>query len=188
MSWLRAGHGRGPRGGHFDDDSIEFRLQRNGDDRLIRQFLRWLIPWSPLGHATLEGVRNQSSDFFALQRHELLVGVIPVELRTEIYGMDSRIISFHDEEVLRSQKDVVPLYGSSLQRGSGNTQSFRRRTDDGSGLQQDNPVLLRGVIRMDRDKVTRHFSLEDTHSEPRIGVVRLSDESSKPGSEVNRVR
>src|SRR5258708_16676005 len=126
MSRIRAVHGRGPRGGHIDDDSIEVVLQRNGDYRLFGQFLRWFIPWSSLGHATLEGVRNQSSDFFALQRHELLISVVPVELGTEIHGMDSRIISFHDEEVLRSQKNVVSLYSSALQRGSGNTQSFRR--------------------------------------------------------------
>jgi len=48
-------------------------------------------------------VGDQASDFFALQGYELLVRVIPVELRAKIHGVNSRVISVHDEEVLGSE-------------------------------------------------------------------------------------
>lgn len=49
------------------------------------------------------GLRNQSTDFFALQRYELFIVVVPVELRTKIHGMNSWIIAFHNKKVRRSQ-------------------------------------------------------------------------------------
>jgi hypothetical protein len=49
------------------------------------------------------GLRNQSTDFFALQRYELFIVVVPVELRTKIHGMNSWIIAFYNKKVRRSQ-------------------------------------------------------------------------------------
>ncbi len=49
------------------------------------------------------GLRNQSADFFALQRHELFIVIVPVELRTKIHGMNSRVIAFYDKKVRRFQ-------------------------------------------------------------------------------------
>ncbi len=49
------------------------------------------------------GLRDQSADFFALQRYELFIVIVPVELRTKIHGMNSRVIAFYDKKVRRFQ-------------------------------------------------------------------------------------
>src|SRR5262245_28884515 len=80
--------------------------------------------------------------------------------------MDSRIIAFHDEEVRGLHEDVVLLDDLSFQRGAGDTESFGRRPDYGSGLEQDDPVLLVGIVPMDWNQVVRCFSSKDAHDDP----------------------
>ena len=58
---------------------------------------------SSLSDFVLMGLRDQSTDFFALQRYELFIVVVPVELRAKIYGMNSRIVAFHNKKVRRLQ-------------------------------------------------------------------------------------
>src|SRR5262245_7398095 len=154
-------------------------MHSSADDRLIRHFLRWTVPRPPFGHSGFERLCNHSSDLLALQRHEFLIGIISVELRAEIQSMDSGIISVDDDKVLRPQKNVEFSYNLSLQRGDGNAKFFRRRANDGSGLQQDDPVSLPGVIAMDRDKMTRRSSSENAHGYS-CGQADLTPESPGP--------
>ena len=62
------------------------------------------------------GLRDQSADFFALQRYELFIVVVPVELRTKIHGMNSRIIAFYNKKVRRLQQYIVLFYNLSFLR------------------------------------------------------------------------
>jgi hypothetical protein len=98
-------------------------------------------------------LRDELADFFALQRHKPVL-VVFVELRTEIKRVDAGIISVHYQEVLRFSKQAVSLYDLSFGRSLRDPQLIPRLTDDGASLQQDDPVLLPGIVRMDRDKVT----------------------------------
>jgi hypothetical protein len=86
--------------------------------------------------------------------------IVLVELGTKIQRVDPGIISVHNEEVLRFPKQAVPFYDFSFERGLGNPQLIARRTDDSVGLQQDNPIILPGVFRVDEDEVCRRFSSE----------------------------
>jgi hypothetical protein len=97
-----------------------------------------------------------------LQRHKLVLLVF-VELRTEIQHVDTGIISVHYEEVLRFLKQAVSFYDLSFGRSLRDPQLIPRLADDGAGLQQDNPVLLPGIVRMDRDKMTCWPSSEKRH-------------------------
>jgi|SRR5262245_21124232 len=55
-----------PRARQFNNKAIKIRLHWSADYWLIGQLLRWFIPWSPFCNSALKGVRNQSTDFFAL--------------------------------------------------------------------------------------------------------------------------
>jgi hypothetical protein len=99
--------------------------------------------------------------------------------------VNSRIVSFDDQEVLGTKQYVVFSDNLSFQRGAGDAEPFGRRTHDGAGLQQDDPVVLDGVIRRDRDQVTRHFSSENAHGDPRSASCDR-DESTKVYGEVNQ--
>ena len=195
------------RSGPIDNNSVELRLHGGGDDRLPRQFLRRFIPRLFFYNAALNCLRQQLSDFIAFQGNELIIGVELIELGTKIQGMNAWIISFQDQEVFRSQEKVIFLYDFSFQRRHGDPEFLSRGTDDGPGLQYDDPVVLRDVVRMDRDVVTRHFSSEDTHlsrvpdecwswigAPPWLMVWNSEDadlqhgEGTEPGSEVNRLR
>jgi hypothetical protein len=55
----------------------------------------------PLFDALLERVRNQSPDFLAVKRHEILLIGVLVKLRAEIHGVNARIVILDDEEVRR---------------------------------------------------------------------------------------
>jgi len=116
--------------------------------------------------ALLERVRNQSADFLAVKRHEILLIVVLVKLRAEIHGVNARIVIFDDEEVCRPQKHVVFHDDLSLEGRPRDTKLFRRWTNDRPCFQKDDPVLARGVIGMDRDEMTRHLCLENEHDGP----------------------
>src|SRR6266481_1961476 len=111
----------------------------------------FFLPAAPIYNSALKGFRDQPTDFIALERHKFFLRIIFVKLRTKIYGVNSWIISFHNEEVLRSKPNIVFLCNFSFLRRSGNTKSFRRGTNNCPRLQQDDPVLTCGVIRMDPD-------------------------------------
>ena len=49
-------------------------------------------------------MRNQLPDFLALQRHELLVAIVFVELWAKVDGVDSRIIALNNEVVFSSEE------------------------------------------------------------------------------------
>ena len=142
---------------HLNDKGIKFRLHRSADHWLIRQILRRFVPGAPFSNSGLDGVRNQSTDFFALERDELFISIVFVELRTEIHSVNSRIISFHNEEVLNAEQKIVSFDNLFFQRRSGDTKSFSRRSDNRARLQQDNPILTRGVNRMKRNQMTGTF-------------------------------
>src|SRR5215831_9554681 len=55
------------RAGHVDDNGVELRVHAVADDRLIRQFIRRLVPRSFLHHTAFERLRDQSADLLALQ-------------------------------------------------------------------------------------------------------------------------
>ena len=95
---------------HLNNEGIVIRLQWRADDRPIGQLLRWCIPWSSLDNSILKGVRDQPTNFVALQRHQFFLRIIFVELRTKIHGVNSRIISFHNEEALGSKPKIVFSY------------------------------------------------------------------------------
>src|SRR5258705_9650823 len=118
-----------------------------------RRFVERLIPWASLVDACFKRSRDEPADFFSLQRHKLVL-VVLVELRTEIQRVDTGIISVHYEKVPRFSKQAVSLYDLSFGRGLRDPQLIPRLADDGAGLQQDDPVLLPGIVRMDRDKMT----------------------------------
>src|SRR5262245_31899481 len=77
--------------------------------------------------------------------------------------MNSRVVSFQDEIMLLSQENVVFPDDLSLQCGARNPEFFGRGSDNGPGLQHNDPVVLGDVIWMNRYVVTRNFSSEDTH-------------------------
>src|SRR5262249_30830527 len=54
----------------------------------------------------------------------------------------------------------------ALLRRAGDAKLLRRRADDRAGLQQDDPVLVPDVVRVDADLVARHFSAKDAHGDP----------------------
>src|SRR5437773_894560 len=80
--------------------------------------------------------------------------------------MDTRVIAIHDQEVLGAQEDVIPLDDLSFLRGARDAQPLRRRAHDGAGLEHDHPVLLRRIVRMNRHKMARNFSLQEAHGRP----------------------
>ena len=88
---------------NVNDEGIEIRIQWSTDYWLIGQFLRWFIPRSSLFNSALEGMRYQPTDFFALQRHELFLRIIFVQLRAKVDDMNSWIVAFHNEKVLSSE-------------------------------------------------------------------------------------
>lgn len=92
---------------HLNYKRVKIGLQWNADDWLIGQLLRWLMPWSSIYNSTLKGIRDQPANFVALQRHKFFLGIIFVKLRTKINSVNSWIISFHNEEVLRSRPNIV---------------------------------------------------------------------------------
>jgi hypothetical protein len=53
------------------------------------------------------------------------------------------------------------------------TRIFSRSTDHGPGLEENDPILRRDVIGMDRDIVTGDLSLEDTHFSDSLCVITL---------------
>src|SRR6516162_1946089 len=77
------------------------------DDRLRWQHFRRRIPGLLLQDAVLDRFCDQSSDLFTLQRDQSLIAVILVKLRTIIQSMDPRVVSFNNEEVLGSKKNIV---------------------------------------------------------------------------------
>src|SRR5262249_4672853 len=87
---------------HFNDKAFKF-IFRSVNYWLIWQFLRWLIPWPPLFNSTRKSLCDQYTDFLSLQRDKLFIWIIFEKLRTKIHGVNSGIISFHIEEVLRSE-------------------------------------------------------------------------------------
>ena len=109
-------------------------------------------------YAILDRLGQELTDFLALQRHELMVGIVPVELRAEIQGVNSWIVTFQNEVVLLAQKNIVFRHGLSIQGGLGNSQPFGGWTDDGAGFQQDHPIILPDVVGTDRDVVVWNFS------------------------------
>src|ERR1700730_10629959 len=117
-----------------------------------------MIPGLLFHHPILHRLCKQSSDFLSFQWNELAIGVRPVELRAEIERMNSRIVLLQDEEVLLAQEQVV--FGDDLPFHCGlrNAQLFSRRTNNGAGLQQNDPVLLGDVVRMNWNVVAWHSS------------------------------
>ena len=77
--------------------------------------------------------------------------------------MDPRIVPIEHEEVFGPEKNIVLLDDPLFFRGQGDPKLFSRRTDDGSGLQENDPVLFCNVVGMDLDVVEWHFSSEQTH-------------------------
>src|SRR6267142_923222 len=139
---------------------------------------RRLVPRPARCHAAFERLRDQASDLLALQRHELLVRIVAIELRAEVDRMDSRVVAVDDQEMLGAKKNVVfPDYLAFL-GGAGNAQPLRRRPHDGAGLEQDHPVLLRGIVPMDRDVMARRASFEKPHESPMM-VSRSNDRTKE---------
>src|SRR5437588_4544886 len=92
--------------------------------------------------AILDRLGQELTDFLTLQRRQLVVGVVPVELRAEIQGVNSWIVTFQNEVVLLAQKNIVFHHDLSIQGGLGNSQPFSGWTDDGASFQQDYPIIL----------------------------------------------
>src|SRR5262245_38240679 len=86
----------------FHDDRIEFALQFGADRGLVGHLLRWFVPWPPRCHAAFERMRDQLPHLLALQRHELLVRIVAIELRAEVDRVDARVVAINDQEVLRA--------------------------------------------------------------------------------------
>jgi len=158
----------GSRGRAINHDRVEIHLHAGRYDRLFRQVVRGLVPRPLFHHALLERLRQQPSDFLAFEGDELAVSVGPVELGTEIKGMNSRVVFFKDEIVPLAQENIVFPDDSFLHCGFGNPQLLGRRSDDGPRFQENNPIFLGYIVRMDRDVVTWNFPSKDTH------VVRCS--------------
>ena len=59
----------------------------------------------------------------------LVIGVVPVELRAKIQGMNARIVSFQHEKVPLAQENVVIRYYFAFCRGLSNSQPFRGWAD-----------------------------------------------------------
>src|SRR5262249_46919146 len=93
--------------------------------------------------------------------------MVAIKLRTEIHRMDPRIVAFDDQVVPGAQEYVELLDDFALERGARDAQPLGRGPDDGPGFQQDDPVVLDGIVRVHRDQVTRHFSSEHAHCRPR---------------------
>jgi len=121
------------------------------------------IPRLFFDYAILDRLGQEFTDFLALQRHELVVGIVPIELRAEIQGVNSWIVAFQDEVVLPAQENILFCHDLSIQGGLGNSQPFSGWTDDGTGFQQDHPIILPDVVGMDRDVVAWNFSSEHSH-------------------------
>src|SRR5207302_6876562 len=96
-----------------------------------------------------------------LNRSNLLVMLVYVKLRAEIHDVNARIVSFEIEEIGHSQENIVLPDDFSLLRRPGDAQLVGRRTDDRARLEEDDPVLVPDVVRMDADLMARHFSAKD---------------------------
>jgi hypothetical protein len=94
----------------FDNKAVELGFQRGRYDGLLRQTVHRLIPRPLRDYSILERPRKKLTDFFAFERYQLVVGVVPVELRAKIQGMNSRIVSFQHEIVPLAQENVVLRY------------------------------------------------------------------------------
>jgi hypothetical protein len=126
-----------------------------------------------LDNAIPDGLRKQFSNFLAAQGNWFAVGVQLIQLGTEIKSMNSWIITFQNKEMPFAQENVVFRDDLSFQRGRGDAEFFSRATDDGPCLQENNPILRRDVIGMDRDIVTGNLSFEDTHFSDILSIIAL---------------
>ena len=126
---------RAPPGRSVDNDAVKIDVHLSIDDRLARQHFRRRIPRLLLDDAVLNCLCDQFSDLFTLQRDQLLIGIIPVKLRTIIQRMDPWIVSFQNEVVLGSHKNIVLCDDFLFQGGQCNPKLLSRRADDGSSLQ-----------------------------------------------------
>ena len=95
---------RTPPGRSVNDHTAKIDVHTSIYYRLARKHFRRRIPRSFLQDATLYRFCSQFSDFFTLQRNELLFGVILVKLRTVIQSMNSRVISFDTRKCLGRRK------------------------------------------------------------------------------------
>ena len=76
----------------LDDQRIEMSFAAGGaDDRLPRQCPARLVPRLSLHHPIANGLRQQLSDFLAIEGNRLVIAVQLIQLRTEIEGMDAGI-------------------------------------------------------------------------------------------------
>ena len=170
----------------FNHHGIEVRVEARRNDRLGGQMLGRFVPRLFFDDAILDRLGQEFTDFLALQGGQLVVGIVPVELRAEIQGMNSWIVTFQNEVVLLAQKNIVFRHDLSIQGGLGNSQPFSGWTDDGAGFQQDHPIILPDVVGMDRDVVAWNFSSEHSHFDqmlPRMSFccLRGSRMAKEPG-------
>src|SRR6516164_31925 len=117
-----------------DDHTVKIDVHFSIDDRLPWQHLRRRIPRPLLDDAILNRFCDQSSNLFTLQRDEPLLAIVLVKLRTIIQSMDPRVISFKNEKVFPSKKNIVLRGDFLFQGGERNTKLFGRWTDDRSSL------------------------------------------------------
>ena len=87
-------------GGLLDHEAVEVHVPVGSDHGLVGELLRRLIPRLLFRHPVLNGSRDQSADFLALKANELVFIIGPVELRTEIESVDSRVISVENQIML----------------------------------------------------------------------------------------
>src|SRR5580700_5475491 len=85
--------------------------------------------------------------------------------------MNSWIISLQNEEVFFLQENIVLCDNLSFQCSRRDSEFFPRTPDNGSRLQQYNPILCRNVIRMNWYKVMGNLSLEEAHFQSPPGNV-----------------
>ena len=110
-----------------------------------------------------EGSYQGRSDFISFQWNKFIVGIDLVELRTKIHCMDSWVVSLQNEVMFYAHENIVFLDNFSFQCGPGNSELLGRRTDDGPGLQNNDPIGLADIVWMNGYVVTWDFSSEDTH-------------------------
>ena len=91
----------------FDDKAVELGFHRGSNDRLLGQAIHGLIPRLLPDHSILDRPRQELTNFFAFQRHQLVIGVVSIELRREIQGMNARVVSFDDDVVPLAEENVV---------------------------------------------------------------------------------
>ena len=120
-----------------------------------------IVPRAPDRGFVVQGSRDEPADLIAPQRNKRAV-VVLIELRAEKQHMDPRVVVLEQEEQLQLEGSE-PFHDLALARGVSDPQWFSIRPDDRVRLENDDPVLVRGVVAMQWNEMASGLVPEECH-------------------------